>query len=214
MMKIFEKFYTRLGLNALVSQEYGKAERFFLKLRRLNRGAMGTHHNLGMVYLAMEDFDRAETCFLDEIENFGPNYSRAKVLGDLYYASRDREKSLKYYTLANGLSAGEPDYPLVKKRLHICNHEDCFRKAGISLDLYKKGVEAEGQRDFARAKDCYAKACQMDGTNVLALNNAGACSERRGDLLAAQKYFKQAHELSGLPVIGENLKKIEKAILR
>ncbi|MCP4118019.1 MAG: tetratricopeptide repeat protein [Desulfobacteraceae bacterium] len=211
-MKILDRLYARLGFNALVSEQYGKAEKYFLKIRKRTGESMGTNHNLGMVYLASGDFKRAETCYLRELEKFGGSYSRIKVLADVYYALQDAEKSLCHYRLAEGLASGEPDLPSVRERIRICENKDRFRDAAASYALCKKGIRAEQNNDLAGALDYYTKAIGKDPTNVQALNNAGVCCERQKDLEKAGKYFKQAYELSGLPAIGQNLKKIERAI--
>jgi tetratricopeptide (TPR) repeat protein len=211
-MRLLDRFYTRLGFNAMVAQQHAKAEKYFLKIRSRTREAMGTNHNLGMVYLAWEDFKKAETCFLRELEIFGDSYSRSKVLADLYYAVQDAEKSLLYYRFAENLAVGEPDLLLVKNRIRICESKERFRDAATSFALCKKGVAAEQANDLAEAFDCYKRAIEKDPTNIQALNNAGACCERQKDLIQAETYIKQAYELSGMPAIGQNLRKIERAI--
>ena len=211
MIKILEKIYTRLGFNALVSGQYIKAEKYFSKLCKDTAGAMGTNHNLGLVYLAREEFEKAEICFCHELEKFGETYDRVKVLGDLYYAARNPGQSLKYYQRAKALASKEPDLPWVLQRIKICKDAEKFREAGIGIRLYKEGLGAEAENNFARAKECYAQAVLRDPTHILALNNAGACCQRQGDLSRAETYFRRAYELSGVPAIGENLKKIKKA---
>ena len=211
-MGFLDRLYTRLGFNALVSEQYEKAEKYFLKIRKRTGEALGTNHNLGMVYLACGDFERAETCFLRELEKFGDSYSRSKVLADVYYAVQNAEKSLLYYRLAEGQAFDEPDLPWVRERIGICENTDRFRDAGTSCALCKQGIRAEQNSDLAGALDYYTKAIQKDPTNVQALNNAGACCERQKNLNKAGKYFKQAYDLSGLPAIGQNLGKIERAI--
>lgn len=211
-MKFFDKIYTRLGFNALVSEDYLKAEKYFQKIRRRNNEDIGTNHNLGMVYLASGDFKKAEICFLREIEKFGDSYSRCKVLADLYYAMEDSIKSLIYYKLSIKQAKNEPDLLLVEKRLKICANKDDFMDATTSCLICKKGVDAEKDQDLEKALGYYKIAIQKDQTNVQALNNAGACYERKKDLEKAVKYIKQAYELSGMPAIGKNLKNLERAI--
>lgn len=213
-MKILNRLYTRFGFNAMVAQQHGKAEKYFLKIRKRTREGMGTNHNLGMVYLAKGDLKSAETCFLRELEKFGDSYSRSKVLADLYYAQGNAGKSLLYYRFAEGQESDEPDLLSVKRRIKICENNDLFKEVGTSNTLCKKGIEAEENNDLPAALDCYKRAIEKDPTNVQALNNAGACYERQQDLSNAGKYIKQAYELSGLPAIGQNLKKIERAIER
>ena len=211
-MKLLDRLYTRLAFNSMVAQQHEKAEKYFLKIRSRTREAMGTNHNLGMVYLAWDKFEKAETCFLRELEKFGDSYCRSKVLADLYYAVQDAEKSLLYYRSAENRGVDESDLPLVKGRIRICEDKDCFRDAGTSFALCKKGVAAEQAEDLSEALDCYRRAIEKDPTNIQALNNAGACCERQKDLIQAGIYIKQAYELSGMLAIGQNLRKIERAI--
>lgn len=211
-MKFLDRIYTRLGFNAMVSEDHLKAEKYFLKIRKSSNEGIGTNHNLGMVYLASGDFKKAEICFLKEIEKFGNSYSRCKVLADLYYAMEDCKKSLIYYKLSVKQAAKEPDLLLVKKRLKICANKDDFRDAVASCLICKKGVDAERDQDLEKALGYYRIAIQKDPTNVQALNNAGACYERKKDLKKALKFIKRAYELSGMPAIGKNLKNLERAI--
>ena len=172
---------------------------------------MGTNHNLGLAYLAMEAYEKAEACFLRELELFGENYSRCKVLADLYYTTGDAPKSLQFYQAAQRLEADQPDLATVKKRLAICMNADLFEKASSSRTLCKKGMQKEQAGEMDEALFCYMEAIKDDPTNILALNNAGACAQRQNDLKRAQNYFQQAHELSGFPAIAKNLKIIEAA---
>ena len=211
-MNLINRFYTRLGFNALVSERYDKAEAYFLNIRNRTGGAMGTNHNLGMVYFAAGKFDLAKACFSKEIDNFGPAYSRVKALGDVYYEMGDAKQSLEQYQTALKLASGEQDIVLVKARIDICMDNKRFSDASAASDLCKKGIMAEKSENFSNALSLYADAIKKDPTNIQALNNAGACCERLKDLPKARFYFKKAFELSGLPVAGQNLKKIDNAI--
>jgi len=211
-MKLLNRLYERLGFNALVSERYETARKYFLKIQRRTNGAMGTRHNLGMVDLARENFHRAFDYFLAEMKNFGENYARAKVLADVCYALGEAEKGLTYYRLAKGLAAGEKDLPQVLARIQICQDEERFKAARQSHPLCKKGIAAEKNREVSEALELYDKAIAKDPTNIQALNNAGACCQRLKKPKKAVEHFKKAYELSGLPAIGQNLKKMENTL--
>lgn len=211
-MSLINKFYTRLGFNALVSEQFDKAEHYFLKICKKTSYAMGSNHNLGLVYFAAGKFSSARDCFLKEIESFGPTYSRVKALGDVYYEMKDAQNSKIQYNSAIELGSNQPDLAMVKTRIDICKDNELFKKASLSTAICKKGILAEETEDFSQALTYYIDAVEKDPSNIQALNNAGACCERLKDLKKARFYFNQAFKLSGLPVIGKNLKKIDNAI--
>ncbi|MCG8551293.1 MAG: tetratricopeptide repeat protein [Desulfobacterales bacterium] len=211
-MNLLDKLYARFGFNALVSGQHQKAETYFRKIRTRTGEAMGSNHNLGMACLAAGNLAGAKDCFLREIELFGPSYSRARVLADVYFALADQPKSLETYMLAKRLAQGEKDLPQVEERLKLCRSPGRFKAASGASSLCREGLAAEQAGDVQEALSRYVRAADLDPANVQALNNAGACLERLGKLRTAQKYFKQAFALSGLKAIEKNIKKIEKAI--
>lgn len=202
--------YTRFAFNAVSSEKYEKAEKYFLKIRKMTNAQMGTNHNLGIVYMAMGQFEKAEECFLYELETFGDSFPRFKVLGDLFYAAGNRQKALLYYKYARDVAIFSELDVLLELRLSICSSEECFSEAQQAVDLRKSAIKLELQGDTENAINKYLAAAEKDPSDFQSLNNAGSCFMKTGETDNAFIYFKKAYAICPLPGIKENLARVKK----
>lgn len=203
----------RKGFNALSGGDYRTAIGAFQAIMERDGDRRGTRHNLGLAYLGSQEFEKAETCFLEDLELLGEYFPRIKVLGDLYYIWGKREEANRWYLRA--LKQDEPAAPgdLLRKRVQQTESEEAFSPVREADEAYRRGVEALRRDSYREALPEFQKAAKLNPTHVLAWNNAGSVLMNNfGDPEAARKAFQQGIEMEPLPILQMNLQKAAEAM--
>jgi len=214
---LFTYLHTRLlmrrALNAYVLGDYPGAERLFLKLRDMQGDTQLVLRNLGLARMAQGDLAGAESCFLREVERFGPAPDRLQALADVAYLSGDREKAARRIrdALENpGCTARE----LYGQRAAICADPGAYARAMDGKRDFAEGnaLLAAGDADGALA--AFHRAVDADPTDFAALNNIGGILlNSKDDPARAARAFSRALALQPLPMLKKNVALAE-AMLR
>jgi tetratricopeptide (TPR) repeat protein len=202
----FIPYWERAAMNNFVMGRYAKAEDLFRKIREVQPNKFALGHNLGLVCLAQEKYDEAESYFLRELELYGETYIRFKSLGDMYYIWGKREKCSEYYSKSLSLCEHEGDRRLISRRMTLCADPAAFETAMESYRELKRGNLLMAEKDLDNSYEAFQKAVELDPHNFQAWNNLGALEmNHKKDLPAAVKYFKKASALTSLQAIHNNL---------
>ena len=211
-------YYENKAFKAFISGDYPKAEELFQKMEEKFRDRIDIGHNIGLVRLAMKDYERAETSFLKEINDYGETLGRMRVLGDLYYAWGKAAKAKKAYesALENAASERSPsketDIFFIKKRIEICSSEEVFELAGKAESEIEKGVQLLAAKQCDEAYEHFEKALAFDPICFPAINNMGVIAlNNRKDYTDAIMRFKEVCKISSNPQAKRNLEHAEKA---
>lgn len=204
---IFLRQWERTALNSFVMGRYAKAEEYFRKIQEVQPNKFGLGHNIGLVCLAQERYEEAETAFKNEVDRYGETFARNKTLGDLYYMWGKRNECRIYYTKALEGCDHEGDKKLISKRIEYCETEESFRRAMDSYAELKRGNKIMAEKDYDGAYKAFKKSAALDPFNFQALNNMGALElNHKKDPEAAAVLFEKATALTSLGAIHNNLK--------
>ncbi|AEJ20602.1 tetratricopeptide repeat protein [Gracilinema caldarium] len=214
-MNLLYAFYERRALNAFVENDFPKARDLFNKMLKKWPQRIGIRHNLGLVYVALRDFQAAETCFLKDLEDYGESVSRHRALGDLYFSWGKASESAQHYEKALALARAEnrgsrseisPDINFMQRRIALCNNEEAFRKAMEGEAALQRGLAAQQHKDWELAYREFKTAAEADPTNFPAWNNRGSIAMNMyKDIDEAKRCFAEAAKLSAAPAIMQNL---------
>ena len=180
MQSFLSNFYERFGLNAYVSGDYAKAEKWFRKLEMREPDSISVLRNLGVILMARGDAEGAERYLLKEEKLYGRSFHRHAALADIAYARGKRKEAEKRYTLALAEpecapgGKGESVRPLMEKRLAICGNEDSFSKSRQSMKVFEEAQASRDGGDYEKAITEFLRSAELDETNWPALNNAGS----------------------------------------
>ncbi len=215
-MNIFQLFvpvWRRLALNSLVSGEYGKAEKYFLRIQRYSLHERGIEYNLGLIKLAMNKFEEAESLFKKDMALYGETYTRTRVMGDLNYIWGRREQAAGWYRKALADCENETDRNLLRMRIQKCSSEKAFEKVRKSHLFYTEGNNLLQHGNDEGALRAFSDAVEQDNTHFQALNNKGSVLmnsfQRYAEALAC---FEQALRINPLPSIERNKIKAGEAL--
>ncbi|HUX14259.1 MAG TPA: hypothetical protein VMW87_14620 [Spirochaetia bacterium] len=211
MLSIRRKIVERFALNAFVTGDYERAEKYFLRLKSDEPDRLGADHNMGLVKLGLRQYAEAEAYFLRDRELFGGSYLRSRTLGDLYYIWGDREKASKWYSAALKESEDEVDKTLLRERVKICSRESSFAAVQESHRSFEAAVLQQKSGELERAREMLELAVQQDPTNFQAWNNLGSVfMEDPARQTDAVSCFTRARAYSSIPAIVRNLEEAEK----
>lgn len=203
---ILEKIYERLAFNNLISNNYDKSEKYFLKIKKKNPHRQGINFNLGVIKFAKKEFSEAEKYFLNEIELYGETYERLRSIGDLYYAWGKREKCNINYEKALALCESTKERKFIKERLSYSGDREDFEKVKEGHIFFEKGCDLMNENKFDEAKKSFYSSIALDKTNFIAWNNLGSIFlNQEKDYESAVDSFERALEYSDLPVLNSNL---------
>jgi tetratricopeptide (TPR) repeat protein len=203
----------RKGFNALSGGDYRSAVEAFAEILRREPSRTGTRHNLGLAYLGSEEFEKAEACFLKDLELLGDYYPRIKVLGDLYYIWGKREEANRWYRKALREKESKQSEKLLKERVRQTESPEAFQSVRQADEAYRRGVEALKGESYQAALEEFRLAAQLNPTHVLAWNNAGTVLMNRFDSPEeARKAFEEGIEMEPLPILQMNLQKAAEAV--
>ena len=180
MQSFLSTFYERFGLNAYVSGDYVKAEKWFRKLEAREPDSISVLRNLGVILMAKGDAEGAERYLLKEEKLYGRSFHRHAALADIAYARGKRREAGKRYALAlaepecSPGGKGESARSLMEKRLAICGSEEGFAKSRRSMQIFEDAQASRDRGDFEKAIGEFLQSAELDETNWPALNNAGS----------------------------------------
>jgi len=221
MNKVYAAFCERFGLNAYVSGDYKKAEKWFRKLEVSEPNSIRVLRNLGVILLAQGRPKEAERYLTKEEKIYGPSFYRHAALADLAYAIGNRKEAAKRYKSALNDSECEEGgkafhmRELMERRRMICEDEKLYSETRRAMDLF---VEAEKLRESGSFKDSietFLRSFSLDETNWPALNNAASIYMNALKRPAeAEPLFARAFELSRSVQVARNLDLCRQAIAR
>ena len=180
MQSFFSNLYERFGLNAYVSGNYEKAEKWFRKLEAKEPDSLSVLRNLGVILMARGDADGAERYLLKEEKLYGRSFHRHAALADIAYARGKRREAEKRYSLAlqepECAPGGKAEAvrPLMEKRREICGSEESFARSREAMRVFEEAQAIRDRGELDKAVEAFLKSASLDETNWPALNNAGS----------------------------------------
>lgn len=203
--------YERFGLNAYISGDYDKAERWFRKLEAKEPESITALRNLGVILMAKGDAEGAERYLLREEKIYGRSFNRHAALADIAYARGKRREAQKRYAAAlaepecaPGGSA-EAARPMMEKRLALCADEVTFERTREAMKAFTEAQSLRERGDYEAAIAKFRRSAELDETNWPALNNIGTIylnTMKKGAEAAA--VFERAFAISRNPQIARN----------
>lgn len=202
--------YRRMALNYMTAGKPGKAEKWYKRLETFEPDSLEVLHNLGVIYIALHNHKEAEKYLLKEIDLYGESDIRARVLGDLYYISGNREMAGRFYgkalTLLQSSSKDKSTERFLRRRIKHCSEHQAYEKAMEGMRYYEEGAAYYSKGDYDEALRSYNKAVRYDNTSYMAMNAAGTLLMNNiKDYEQARLFFRKALELADLPLVKHNL---------
>jgi tetratricopeptide (TPR) repeat protein len=215
-MKFLQHLYIswleRRALNTFVDGDYEKSLRLFLKLQTLDPKKVGIEYNLGLIKLALKQYEEAESYLLIAKER-DESFQVLSSLADLYYLSQRRIEAANMYKKIVDKAPDKRTKHVIQNRIKNCKTETSFEKVKKSWKLLDEGLNLEKSNDLNSASELYKQAFLADQTNFIAANNYGTyCMNFQKDYKQAQEYFRYADKLAYHPVIKDNLKNLDKLL--
>jgi len=207
---VMEMYYQRRALNAMVSGDWSMAESFFKKMMQRQTPSLGLEYNLGLVYLAQENFVKAEAVFNSCVNSYGKSLRLCRVLGDLYFLWGKREMALTWYQDALMDSPEEKEERLIKIRIKIVDNEKSYQQV-LAMNPLVREARSLMDSDYQKAKILYEQILVADPANIEAMNNLGSIHMNElDDPSTASNYFSKVLELVENQAAIINLKKARK----
>ncbi len=198
----------RRAVTAFTQGKYADALAGFTRVLDAEGERVGHLYNIGLCYLALEDYSQAETYLLREVELFGEHYPRLKTLGDLYFLWGRREDAGSWYQRAISEDSTGEGFRIVAHRLSVCSDTAAFSIAMESLASYRRGVDAMVAKNGDEALEEFRAAVEQDPSNIYAWNNIGAILLDRGsktEVEEAIRSFESALEMQEISTFRANL---------
>lgn len=212
---IIDRLYNRFALNALATGDYIKAEKYFKKVMAMNPDKNGIHYNCAVAMIGSGNINEAETLLQKEIEISGEHFNILKTIAELYYNSGQREKALHYLKKTLKKCPDENESAILKNKIKNSSDEKTYNKCLRAMKFFENGTALLNKGDWEKARSEFIKALDLDKTNPLVYNNLGfICMMKEKKYFEARELFQKALKLSGLPIIKQNLDKIENIISR
>lgn len=208
MKKYLKAFYEHMALNRMAEGNSLKALFWYKRLESLEGESRSVLHNIAVILISLKRYDEAEKYILKELELYRESSEICRVLGDLYYMWGNRKLASEFYGKALNFSekSHSGDIKFLKSRINICKRDDLYSKAVESFDIYEQAQHFLKDKDYEQAYNMFLKVTELDKSNFMAFNEAGAILlNYKKDYNNALKFFKKAHELVDLPVIRVNI---------
>ncbi len=210
---ILNRIYNRLALNALTTGDYGTAEKYFKKILSTGSRREGVNYNCAVALMGMKKYNEAESLLQREMEIKGEHYNTLKTISELYYNSGQREKANQYLKRTMEKCPDENESAVIKIKIKNSSDDKTYKKCIEALSHFETGVSHLHNGDWEKAQDEFIKALSLDKTNPFIYNNLGyICMMNEKKYFEARDLFRKAIKLSNLPLIKENLLKVEKLI--
>jgi Flp pilus assembly protein TadD len=212
---IIDRIYNRLALNSLTSGDYCTAEKYFRKTMSINPKKEGINYNCAVAMIGTKKFDEAEFFLQREIEISGEHYNILRTISELYYNSGQREKALHYLKKTLEKCPDKDESGLIKNKIKNSSDEKIYNKCLQAMEFFEKGTAFLKNEEWEKARSEFIKALNFDKTNPFIYNNLGyICMMKEKKYFEARELFRKALRLSKLPVIKQNLDKVDKIISR
>lgn len=209
MFKFLTSMYERLGLNAYVQGDSGKALAWFRKLEAIEPDSIRTLRNLGVILLASGDAEGAESYLLREERRYGESFHRHSALADIAFARGRRDEAARRYAAALAdpeVGPGGSSRGFLEKRLALCQDPVAFEAAMRAADCFSKAETARDAGEHERAMALFDEAVSLDPTHWPALNNAGSLAlSALGKPERALAYFERAYGLAETAQVARNV---------
>ena len=200
-------------MNALSTGDYSTAEKYFKKAISVNSEKEGINYNCAVAMIGSKKFDEAETFLKNEIKISGEHYNILKTLSELYYNSGQRKKAFTYFKKTLEKCSDENESVLIKNKIKNSSDEKIYNKCLQAMEFFEKGAAFLNNGDWKKARGEFIKALNLDKTNPFIYNNLGfICMMKEKKYFEARELFRKALKLSNLPVIRQNLDKIDRLI--
>ena len=89
--------YNEIGICYHLSKRYEKAIEYFQKILNITTQIPDVYNNIGVCYVSLKKYKLAETNYLLSY-NLNQNDNAISSLGDIYYYTKQYDKSLEFYT--------------------------------------------------------------------------------------------------------------------
>ena len=203
--KAFSAVYERLSLNALAKGHYDIAEKWLLKQDHVDQNHQRFLRNMGSIKLAQKKYDEAFSLFLKEMNTFGEDSARLRVLADVSFLCGKMNDVNTYYKKALNCKENKK-LPYLDARLKMSSNEKLFAEGCQAQEYFEKAQTLEENKEWEEALSLYEKSFQCDPTHYIAANNAGAIYlNQKKDFRQALKYFRSSQELCPLPMTAYNI---------
>ena len=213
MHSIMLFFYNRFAFNALISEEYVKAIKYFKKIKKINPEQKGIDYNLGLCYLGNKDFTNSEVSLLSALNLESNKTELYKTLGDLYYLWGKQDQALTYYCKYREFTNPEVAGNWLKIRIDLLKASDDINKISIANQSLEDGIICMKQKSYTKAEQAFNTATTIDPSNYQAFNNLGVLMLRQNNNPEkALYYFNKATVLNPSPIFRANLIRIKKQI--
>ena len=210
---IIDKIYNRFALNALTTGDYTRAEKYFKKAMSINSNKQGINYNCAVAMIGTKKFNEAEICLHREMEISGQSYNTLKTISELYYISGQREKAASYLKRTLEKCPDENESALLKNKIKNSTDEKTYKKCIQALELFENGTTLLNKGEWEEARELFIMALDLDKTNPFIYNNLGFIFMMKDKkYFEARELFRKAMKLSNLPMIKQNLDKIDRII--
>lgn len=212
MFKLLTSIYERLGLNAYIQGDPGKALAWFRRLEAIEPDSIRTLRNLGVILLATGDAEGAESYLLREERRYGESFHRHSALADIAFARGRRQEAARRYAAALGApevgqgGSNRGSRGFLEKRLALCQDPVAFEAAMSGADCFSRAEAARDAGEHERAMALFDEAASLDPTHWPALNNAGSLAlGALGNPERALGYFERAYALAQTAQVARNV---------
>ena len=219
MQSFLSNLYERFGLNAYVSGDYAKAEKWFRKLEAKEPDSISVLRNIAVILMAKGDAEGAERYLLREEKLYGRSFNRHVALADITYARGKRQEAGKRYSLALAEPECAPggkamsSRPLMEKRLKICENEDAFAKSRQAMKVFEEAQASRARGEYEKAIEEFLRSVTLDETNWPAFNNIGSIYlNSLNKPVEAAHMFEKAFMISRNIQIARNLELAKRSI--
>jgi len=211
MLKIIRRFNEYQGYNALGSQHYVKAAKYFRKIAAAFATERGVNYNLAISLIGMRAYTEAIDCLLLELKVSGELYNVLLALGEVCFIQGERDNARSYLTAALNKATQSDDTSRLQQMLKNLAEVETYQRIMHGRQLFEQGVSEMDAGNFDEARSLYYQSLCYDEQNALIYNNLGviALNQDRDSQEAAQ-YFNKALEYEELPLFRMNLRKASK----
>ncbi|MBI3326869.1 MAG: fused MFS/spermidine synthase [Nitrospinae bacterium] len=138
----------QLGLRHLIAEEYNAAVAAFRRAIDLDATHLMAHIDLGVSYVALELYDKAEAVYRHVLRHLDARSERAyNYLGAVYWRRGLPRQAIRYYHKALEL---RPDFGLAYANLGWSYEE--LKQFDAALDAYKRAVQHDPTLQFAQER--------------------------------------------------------------
>ncbi len=207
--KLKVKFYERKAFNSLIDNDYMKSIQYFEKIKYIDPNKKGLWYNMGIAYLSLKDYDKAEKCFLKELYRDKDNFNIIRALADLYYVWGKLDKAKERYNKILDIVFDDKEKDYIKRRIEKCKNPEDKDDIIKSYDIYNQAVVLVNEKEYDEALELLNKAVELDDTNIPAMSSMGSIyMSIKKDYDKTLKYFKLINDMLDVPAVKQNINNI------